>query len=129
MCSGFFTGAKAQFQTFCEAVLAKFSEVTAAGYGHADEQLFSLVFFEKPEIFDVYLGDYTEMIVNYGWVRQRPEEPVHNVLRNLHVSQENPALLKTLCQRWLDSYEYGACVPVSKGFVDRVKSYLESMES
>lgn len=108
MCSGFFTGNKQYFEAFCDAVLAKFDAVTAAGYGHADEQLFSLVFFDRPEIFEFYLGDYTEMIVNYGWVRQRPEEPVKNVLQNLAKSGENAALLRTLCQRWLDSETLGA---------------------
>jgi hypothetical protein len=108
MCSGFFTGNKEYFGAFCDAVLAKFDAVTAAGFGHADEQLFSLVFFDRPEIFEFYLGDYTEMIVNYGWVRQRHEEPVKNVLRNLAASGENPALLKTLGQRWLDSEAHGA---------------------
>lgn len=126
MCSGFFTGNKEYFESFCNTILSTFDEVTAAGYGHADEQLFSLVFFKKPEIFDVYLGDYTEMIVNYGWVQQRPEEPVKNVLRNLFASGEDPALLKTLCERWLDSEMYGACqtTPACK---QTVQAFLASV--
>jgi hypothetical protein len=46
------------------------------GYGHADEQLFSLVFFDNHDIFDVYYGDYQEMIVNYVEPRERPGEPL-----------------------------------------------------
>ncbi len=117
MCSGFFTGSKEYMSRFCEAVLAKFTEMTAKGLGHADEQLFSLVFFDHPDIFEFYLGDYTEMIVNYGWVRDRPSEPVKNVLGNLAIAGENWPLLDTLCQRYLDSVAYGCCKP-PKGDVE-----------
>ncbi len=123
MCSGFYTGSKANMTAFCDAILAKFAEVTAAGYGHADEQLFSLVYFDNPAIFDFYLGDYTEMIVNYGWVRERPLEPVQNVLGHLAVSRENPALLHTLARRWLDSYELGAFEMRVPAVVETVRNY------
>lgn len=120
MCSGFFTGSREYMGAFCEAVLNKFAEMTARGLGHADEQLFSLVFFEKPEIFEFYLGDYTEMITNYGWVRDRPSEPVKNVIGNLAIAGENWPLLNTLCQRFLDSVSYGCCKPPA-GEVQHVK--------
>ena len=119
MCSGFFTGSREYMGRFCDAVLAKFAEMTARGLGHADEQLFSLVFFDQPDIFEFYLGDYTEMIINYGWVRNRPAEPVRNVLGNLAIAGENWPLLNTLCQRWLDSVAYGCCQP-AKGEVEHV---------
>lgn len=111
MCSGFFTGSAQFMGEFCERVLAKFAYTANLGLGHADEQLFSLVFFEAPHIFDFYLGDYTEMIVNYGWVKQRGSEPVRNVLRRLHDSGENWPLLVTLTRRWLDSAVFGAFTP------------------
>ncbi len=120
MCSGFFTGSRDYMSKFCEAILAKFTEMTVRGLGHADEQLFSLVFFEKPEIFEFYLGDYTEMIVNYGWVRDRASEPVNNVIGHLAISGENWPLLETLCTRWLDSYTYGCC-KATKGEVEHVE--------
>lgn len=120
MCSGFFTGSLEYMGKFCDAVLVKFAEMTARGLGHADEQLFSLVFFENPEIFEFYLGDYTEMIVNYGWVRNRPSEPVKNVIGNLAIAGENWPLLNELCQRWLDSVKYGCCQP-PKGEVEHVE--------
>lgn len=119
MCSGFFTGNKEYMGRFCEAVLNKFTEMTAKGLGHADEQLFSLVYFDKPELFEFYLGDYTEMIVNYGWVRNRASEPVKNVIGNLAIAGEDWPLLDTLCQRWLDSVQYGCCKP-PKGEIEHV---------
>jgi hypothetical protein len=125
MCSGFFTGNKDYMGAFCVAVLNKFAEVAEAGYGHADEQLFSLVFFEKPELFEFYLGDYTEMIVNYGWVRDRATEPVRNVLRNLDASGENRPLQQILCQRWLQSYTLGA-FRCDTNLVLQVQKYWEN---
>jgi hypothetical protein len=120
MCSGFFTGSAEYMGKFCESVLAKFTEMTARGLGHADEQLFSLVFFEKPEIFEFYLGDYTEMIVNYGWVRNRASEPVKNVIGHLAICGENWPLLDELCERWLASVRYGCC-NVPQGEVEHVQ--------
>jgi predicted O-methyltransferase YrrM len=111
MCSGFFTGSLEYMTLFCDALMSKFYEMTALGLGHADEQLFSLVYFDQPDIFDFYLGDYTEMIVNYGWVRDRASEPVRNVIGNLAISGENWPLLSTLCKRWLDSVYHGTCFP------------------
>ncbi len=120
MCSGFFTGSKQYMSVFCEAVLTKFTEMAVRGLGHADEQLFTLVFFEKPELFEFYLGDYTEMIVNYGWVRDRAEEPVKNILGRLAIAGENWPLLDVLCTRWLDSVRYGCC-KVSKGAHEHIE--------
>lgn len=128
MCSGFFTGSNRYMAEFCAAILAKFKLMASVGLGHADEQLFSLVFFDRPELFDVYLGDYSEMVVNYGWVRDRPEAPVRNVLSNLARSGENQPLLKTLCRRWLDSVELGTCRP-SEQDVARVRQLLVEGDS
>jgi hypothetical protein len=73
MCSGFFTGNKDYFTKFCNKLLDKFVEFTDLGYGHADEQLFSAVYFDNPEIFDFYYGDYFQMITNYVHVYENPE--------------------------------------------------------
>ena len=125
MCSGFFTGNRFYMGKFCDLVLEKFAEMASLGYGHADEQLFTLVYFDHPEIFEFYLGDYTEMIVNYGWVIDRPEEPVKNVLRNLWLSGENWPLLCELAQRWIDSYNNGTFARGVEGWaVEHAKYYL-----
>jgi len=73
MCSGFFTGNKEYFTKFCSKLLDKFVEFTDLGYGHADEQLFSAVYFDNPEIFEFYYGDYFQMITNYVHVYENPE--------------------------------------------------------
>jgi hypothetical protein len=76
MCSGFFTGNAEFMKAFCDGIEAKFLYALEAGYGHADEQLFSMVYFDQPEIFDVYYGDYREMVTNYVEPVDKPFEPV-----------------------------------------------------
>jgi hypothetical protein len=127
MCSGFFTGNKFYMGAFCDQVLAKFAQMASLGYGHADEQLFTLVYFQSPGIFEFYLGDYTEMIVNYGWVLDRPEEPVKNVMKNLWASGEkNWGLLYELADRWLQSYTHGTFSNgVESWAIEHAKYYLE----
>jgi hypothetical protein len=82
MCSGFFTGNAQYMKAFCDAMEDKFMIALEAGYGHADEQLFSMVYFDQPGLFDNYVGDYQEMITNYVEPRDRPYQPVRNVARN-----------------------------------------------
>lgn len=81
-CSGFWTGDPASLRRFCERIEAKFLEYLRKGYGHADEQLYSPIYFEDPELFDWYLGDYTEMVTNYVEPRERSYQPVRLLLRN-----------------------------------------------
>lgn len=82
MCSGFFTGRADYFKQFNKYILEEFYDCLEKGYGHADEQLFSIVYWKHPEIFDPYFGDYTEMITNYDNVIDRVTEPVRNLIRN-----------------------------------------------
>jgi hypothetical protein len=79
LCSGFFTGAKEYLYEFCCMVEEAFLSSMKLGYGHADEQLFSIVYFGKPELFDVYYGDYFDMIVNYRKIYQSPGMPLNNI--------------------------------------------------
>jgi hypothetical protein len=66
MCSGFFTGNKHYMWEVCSLIEKKFVETVEAGYGHADEQLFSAVYFDNPNLFEFYFGDYQQMITNYA---------------------------------------------------------------
>jgi hypothetical protein len=52
------------------------------GYGHADEQLYSPVYFENPDLFEQFYGDYNEMIANYKYIYDCPEKPIYNFIRN-----------------------------------------------
>lgn len=77
MCSGFFTGdAKHMFEV-CDKIEDKFLEFLEMGYGHADEQLYSPVYFENPHLFKQYYGDYQEMIANYVYTYDRVDKPLH----------------------------------------------------
>jgi hypothetical protein len=73
MCSGFFTGNKYYMNLFCNKLLNKFIDFMNIGYGHADEQLFSAVYFDSPDIFEFYYGDYFQMITNYRYCYENPD--------------------------------------------------------
>jgi hypothetical protein len=76
MCSGFYTGNSHYMYRVCHEIEAQFLEYLEQGYGHADEQLFSPVYFRCPDLFQHYYGDYSEMITNYCYVYERPEQIV-----------------------------------------------------
>jgi hypothetical protein len=87
--------------------------MTLLGLGHADEQLFTLVYFENEDIFDFYYGDYFQMIVNYNRVIDSPNNPVFNLMRNLYLSinsnkedrvLQSYKLLLDATTKWLSSY-------------------------
>lgn len=121
MCSGFFTGNKYYMTQFCNYIIEAFHDMLNLNVGHADEQLYSIVFFRHPEIFEFYYGDYQEMIVNYGWIYERATQPAINIIRNLHNSGENDLLLKNVTNRWLQSYKFG-CFTCDDNIYNYVKN-------
>jgi len=82
MCSGFFTGSAQSMRTVCDRLEAKFLECLDAGYGHSDEQLYPMVYFDDPDLFDWYLGDYGEMVTNYARVYDRADQPIVHLIRS-----------------------------------------------
>ena len=64
------------------------------GYGHADEQLFSIVFFDNREIFDVYYGDYQQMVTNYVEPKERTYEPVRLLIQHSYDAGDYEVCLK-----------------------------------
>jgi hypothetical protein len=76
LCSGFFTGRADYMHTFCNRIEEKFLECLNRKLGHADEQLFWAVYLDDPSIFELYYGDYTEMVTNYLYVKDRAHEVV-----------------------------------------------------
>lgn len=82
MCSGFFTGNAFYMKKFCDEIEKQFLEYLELGYGHADEQLYSPVFFKNRDIFEFYYGDYGSMITNYDMIRVHQREIVRNFVGN-----------------------------------------------
>jgi hypothetical protein len=108
MCSGFFTGGAWYMREFCDRVEREFLRCLDAGYGHADEQLYPLVYFADPGLFEWYPGDYTEMVTNYAHVYERAEQPVRNLIRNSLAAGDH-AVCGRACDMVLDSLEAGTC--------------------
>jgi hypothetical protein len=81
MCSGFFTGNAEYMYKVCDLIANKFLEYLEKGFGHADEQLYSPVYFENPDLFEHYYGDYQQMITNYTFIYDAPEPPIHNFIK------------------------------------------------
>ena len=108
MCSGFFTGNAKYMYKVCDLVENKFLEYLQQGYGHADEQLFSSVYFENPRLFEHYYGDYLQMITNYTHIYEAPEPPIYNFITN---SYNNGDYVKCLegCRFVQRSIELGKC--------------------
>ena len=72
MCSGFYTGNAYYMYRVCHEMENQFLIYLDGGYGHADEQLMSPVYFKYPELFQHYYGDYQQMITNYLHVYDNP---------------------------------------------------------
>lgn len=121
MCSGFFTGNARYMKEFCDRVEDKFVSCALQGYGHADEQLFSLVYFDAPDIFEVYYGDYTEMITNYEYVKERASEPIRLVIPHSFAAREFKTCAAAVRVLW-KSYELGHAK-----LTDSEREYLQSM--
>jgi hypothetical protein len=82
MCSGFFTGNLTYMYKVCDLIENKFLEYLDLGYGHADEQLYSPVYFENPDLFEHYYGDYQQMITNYAYIYEYVESPIRYIIGN-----------------------------------------------
>jgi hypothetical protein len=100
LCSGFFTGSAYYMKTFCNSIEEEFLKMLQLGYGHADEQLFSLVFFKHRDIFEVYYGDYQEMIVNYIEPRERPSEPLRLLIARSFAARDYDVCEKGCAAVW-----------------------------
>ena len=122
MCSGFFTGNKEYMYKVCDLIENKFLEYLDKGYGHADEQLYSPVYFENPSLFEHYYGDYLQMITNYKYIYESPEPPIYNFLSN---SFENQNYMKCFegCKFVLNSYILGKC-EMSEEWFNKLNYYF-----
>ena len=107
MCSGFFTGNSYYMYKVCDLIEKKFIHYVEKGYGHADEQLYSPVYFDNPDLFEHYYGDYQQMITNYVYIYESPEAPIHNFIRNSFGKNYNKCY--EACLFVLKSYSLGKC--------------------
>jgi len=121
MCSGFFTGNAKYMYDVCDLIENKFLEYVESGYGHADEQLYSPVYFQNPDMFEHYYGDYTEMITNYKYVYDRPEPPIHNFIKN-SFAYGNYAKCHDACKFVVNSWILGKC-NISPDYLSSLFSY------
>ena len=127
MCSGFFTGNAYYMKEFCDRIEAKFIECLEKGYGHADEQLYSLVYFDNPSLFDVYYGDYTEMITNYEWVREHARKPLYLLIKHSFEAGDLSTCL-TACRALWSSFKKGYAELSETETVHLIWYYRKSLE-
>lgn len=108
LCSGFFTGDAEHMSTVVDLVEKKFVECLAAGYGHSDEQLLTLVHAQHPALFECYPGDYQDMITNYASVVDHPEAPIHHLIRHSFEAGDHATCYEAAAAVWR-SYSTGGC--------------------
>jgi hypothetical protein len=125
MCSGFFTGNAKYMTDFCNRIEGEFLRCLKAGVGHADEQLYPLVYFKDPGLFDWYLGDYSEMITNYAHVYARPEQPVRNLIRNSLAAGDREVCTRA-CGILLTAHNTGRC-SLSQSDLDELKRVMGAL--
>jgi len=106
MCSGFFTCHIDYMRQFCDRIQKKFLEVLTAGYGHADSQLYTLVYFDAPELFEPYYGDAGSMITNY----ERPYDHIGTIIHLLitrSTEDRDYGVSRKACDALLASWKQG----------------------
>jgi len=108
MCSGFFTGNDKYMYKVCDLIENKFLEYLDKGYGHADEQLYSPVYFENLDLFEHYYGDYNQMITNYKYIYDAPQPPIHNFIKNSY-NNSNYTKCYEACKFVFNSWALGKC--------------------
>lgn len=126
MCSGFFTGNKRYMGVFCELMENRFLQYLVEGRGHSDETLFSSIYFENPELFEHYYGDYHQMITNYKYIYDKPEAPIYNFIRN---SFDKGNYIKCLeaCNFLEKSVRFGKCY-LGRDYTDNLNYYIEHLQ-
>lgn len=106
MCSGFFTGNKENMFEVCDLIEKKFLYYLDLGYGHADEQLYSPVYFERPELFEVYFGDYNTMITNYVECIEHPHPAIQFLIPSSFDDSKH-SLCNSACEKVYKGYLKG----------------------
>lgn len=124
MCSGFFTGNNEYMYKVCDLIINKFLYYLNLGYGHADEQLYSPVYFDNPELFDQYFGDYHQMITNYININDNIYAPINNFIRNSYNNGEYKLCYKACCVL-LKSLSMNLC-EINNDYLDKLYFYFKN---
>lgn len=127
MCSGFFTGNAEYMRKTCGKIMDKFLEYVVAGYGHADEQLYSPVYFENKELFEHYYGDYQQMITNYVNIYEVAEKPIYNFIRNSY-KHGDFTKCREACEFVWTSIQKGTCT-CTKQYLDELGGYRKNLQA
>ena len=125
MCSGYFTGSSEYMDKVCKLIISKFYYYLEMGYGHADEQLYSPVYFENPELFEHFYGDYQEMITNYKYTYDRPEQIINIFIKNSYY-WKNYKKCKEACEFIMNSIKNGKCV-LNNNDMNLLKYYMDNL--
>ncbi len=128
LCSGFFTGNSHYMYTVCDAIENKFLHYLSLGYGHADEQLYSPVYFDNTELFETYYGDYQEMVSNYVYAYDRVDKILHIFIPR-SFEYKNYVKCKEACEFIMRTLKRNKC-ELDENLMNRLKHYylLSSIE-
>lgn len=129
MCSGFFTGNAEYMWKVCDKIEEKFIEYAEEGYGHADEQLYSPVYFQNKDLFEHYYGDYRQMITNYVRIYEAAEPPIYNFVRNSFKHGDYDKC-REACEFVWNSIQSGSCT-CQQQFINELQEFrtrLKAME-
>jgi glycosyl transferase, family 25 len=104
--AGFFTGSNELMLPLCVAIDKEFRKVVELGRGHAEEQLLATVHARDPQAFEMFYGDYYELITNYVWVRSNPEA-VLNLFIDRAAEDKNWNWMLPACEKlYLSQYTH-----------------------
>jgi hypothetical protein len=92
----------------CDLIEKQFLEYVEQGYGHADEQLYSPVYFKHSELFEHYYGDYQTMITNYRLVKENALTTIYHFLRNSFMAKDYKKCYEACCKVF-ESWCNGDC--------------------
>lgn len=72
ICAGIIAGPHSKLAEFCQSYVSEFFKVLSLSMAPSDEQLLGLLVTEQPNLFDVYYGDYCDILVNFVELRSNP---------------------------------------------------------
>jgi hypothetical protein len=121
--SGFFTGNLKNIQKFCRLVELQFITYVELGFGHADEQLFSPIYFSNPDLFHFYFGDYRSIITNYCQIREDIDSIFLHFIQNTY-NNKNYYLCSLACKALWD-YFFKFKSSNTKLLKEKQKNYLD----